>query len=165
MAARYPFHMISFCRFLALAVMIFTITSCSREPEQADFVGEYIYHYPDGEMEVLELHGDLTYVHELYASVSDYKQHSKPICSFENTWSHRSRRLTMNRWMMFYDFSAFEVGKPKIPPTPMVDMPGGWVKPTSESDAGILFAEDLGYNFLRIQSREAMKDGPWQTSP
>jgi hypothetical protein len=123
-----------------------------------DIAGEYIYHFPSGEMEVLVLRADTTYLHEFYSSVSDYKKNSVPLYSFTQKWSYKNGLLTLDGWMLFYDYSSGAVNKSQVPPIKCVSMSGDWVEPTRDSDAVILFNEDMGYNFLRVKSRDEVKD-------
>ena len=151
--------MISCVRSFVLVLTIILTTSCiQRASGPMDMAGEYIYHFPSGEMEVLVLRTDMTYLHEFYSSVSDYKKNSLPLYGFTKKWSCKNGLLTLDDWMLFYDFSSGAVSKSRMPPDKCVSMSGQWVEPTHDSDAVILFGEDIGYNFLRVKSRNDVPD-------
>ena len=119
-----------------------------------DLIGEYIYCYKSGEVEVIVLNSDFSYEHKLYISVSDFKSYAEPYKSFREKWSLGERALVLDNWMLFADYSRLE--KPRQLSIKCTSLSVVWIAPTRKTEAVLLVNEDIGYNFLRIP--------PWQKS-
>jgi hypothetical protein len=136
--------------------LIALLTACTHhEISTSELAGFYIYRYGDGHLEMLILNPDLTYHHLLYSSVSDAKTNTKPAYQFVGRWSSVGGIVTLDGWMLIADYSDFE--KPRASPLRCTDFRGYWYHPGNGGSTGLLFAEDIGYNFLKIDNRDEIR--------
>jgi hypothetical protein len=140
---------------LAVA-MTCVFTDCSpRQLPASALMGDYIYKYTDGEVEVLILNADATYDHFLYKSVENAKNNINPEYRFRGNWSSNNGTVDLATWMLLADYSHLE--KPLNRPIPCTSLRGYWYNHGDPERVGLLVSEDMGYNFLKIAGREQIK--------
>jgi hypothetical protein len=120
-----------------------------------EVAGEYVFTYQTGEIEVLNLSADLTYRQEFYKDAEAYRIYAKPLYTNRNVWVYTRNIVTMTNWLVFCDYPD---PKRRIePPKPYSFMCGMWFPHDIFGDAYIVFAVDLGYTLMRVESRKEMK--------
>jgi hypothetical protein len=138
---------------LLLLCVSFGVSSCTGPLDPKTAAGEYAYQYKTGEVEVIRVNDNNTFVHEVYNTQGDYTNRKQP--AFEEADSYRieNRQLKTKSWSMFYDM---------LKPGNRVQEPYGgggleltWYPPDKKVDAALVYTED-GYYFRRMKERSAI---------
>lgn len=113
-----------------------------------DVAGEYSYTYPSGQIEVLYIAQDKTFVQQFYANEGAAGRSAPPRSTTTGTWSYSGRELTFHRLLSFCDFP--DVNSMRATPEPVTAMNLVWIAPTGDQDARISVFDDAGYVFRRV---------------
>jgi hypothetical protein len=144
------------CISFSLFVM-FALASCNRAFESKMIIGEYIFQYPSGHVELLRLGEDLTYHQELYPNIDSFQTNDSVLFTNEGTWSMSEGELT------FHELLWFSAGgwpsSPDLSPQQGTSANIGWIPPTSNDPALLAFPADDSYYFIRITDRANLPSG------
>lgn len=134
---------------IAFIFIVLGLTGCapSGPKSSAEISGEYAYQYKSGQIEVVILSSNFSYVHYLYPNKESYQQHVGASFTNNGTWSYTGNILKSDDWANFFNYEDLDT--PKIP-HPLI-WQASWDPPTKESDASIIEARDLGYIFERVK--------------
>nr|WP_321349273.1 hypothetical protein [uncultured Methanoregula sp.] len=84
-------------------LMAWLATGCGAPPltNPTQAVGEYAFKYKSGEIEVLQLFGDLTYKQEFYQDFATYQGHATPVYTNSGVWTNNGNNLKFKNLMGF----------------------------------------------------------------
>jgi hypothetical protein len=148
-----------FARMSGLACLVALLAiGCGKlgfvNPQQAS--GEYVYGYKDGEIEVLILRNDLTYLQEFYTNTATYRNRGLPAYTNSSAWTHTNKEVFLKNWLMFCDWP--NVAQLRAAPRPSSLLKGTWMPPNRKTEAVIWFTEDPPpYVLLRVKNRSEVK--------
>ena len=141
---------ISKIQCLAIVILMSVLaTGCERYQIKSakEVAGEYGFRHNNGEIEVIILKEDVTFVQEMYHDYASYQMHTNPEFHFLGTWSYKINRLDFDGMFAFCKNS--DPAQRLAAPVRVLGIFGRWVPPSSSSDAIIWIFEDAGYGFLR----------------
>jgi hypothetical protein len=74
--------------------------SCGGPSEiSSDIKGKYKFTYPSGQVEVLSMNEDNTFLRNIYSSERDFVNQSEPIYKNTGTWGSQGINLYFNNWL------------------------------------------------------------------
>jgi hypothetical protein len=130
------------------------LSSCGvmRYPVVKDVVGEYVYKYKSGQIEVWTLTGDVAYKQEFFDDFKGYSERATPRYTNAGTWTLSDRTITFVLPLNFFDYGNRD--KPLEKPERMSAQPSIWID--SGTNAGkIAIGEDIDYVLTRVTERNA----------
>ncbi len=142
---------------IAALMGLCAFSSCDHDPTPKLIKGEYVFQYPSGHVEVLDLNDKLTYQQQLYPNIESFQSSDSVLFSMSGTWSLKKRELTLHKLLWFSGG-----GGPSTPdqhPRQGSVANIGWIAPTPSDPALLEFTGDRPYYFIRISSRAEIPIG------
>ena len=135
---------------------MFWLLGCTKTPTRQELVGEYVYLYQSGEVEVWILKDNFTYHQEFYHTVKEYHQHAVSAFTNDDVFSIKYNIVTFNRPLEFNP-SGFETHALAKPLTYQSDA-GNWVPQTDTRVAAIWIYKERGYGLFKMNKRSDVID-------
>lgn len=129
------------------------VSSCTGHLDPNAVAGEYAYQYKTGEVEVIQINRDKTFVHEFYNTRVDYTNRTPPAFKASGTYSIDHRQWKAKGWRMFYDM--LHAGNRLPNPYEAGELDFTWYPPDKKVAAALVYTED-GYYFRRTKDRQAI---------
>jgi hypothetical protein len=109
--------------------------------------GTYVFHYPSGEVEVLSISLDSTFLKKIYLDKESFTNETDPryISSGDWFWSSSKKRIKFRDWQVYCKHRNPDEILPEPHLATMMDVP--WYGPSSEHNGLISVFTDKGYVF------------------
>jgi hypothetical protein len=148
---------------MSLTVLLLSSCGLFHTITGGDVVGEYVYKYKSGEIEVWLLRPDFTYQQEFYKTVEDYQKRSKVEYTNSGTWSLSTNKVTLinNQITLFNTLDFFDytnLDRALAKPLHVVSQPSDWYAPSGQDGARIAISLDIDYVLFRTSNRNLVLD-------
>ena len=123
---------------LVLGTILLGLSACSRQvASDGEVTGEYVCKFKTGQLEVLSLEPNHTYIQRLFRSPSDFDRKAAPAFTSLQTWSRNGNSVSLQKCMVFAD-PAGSGGSLKFAVQKQV-VKGSWTPPVAQLHASLEF--------------------------
>lgn len=140
-------------RFIKLSFVLTLMVSlalCAGPSEITNEIeGSFIFKYPSGKVEILNIKNDFTYSQFIYSNDNDYKSKIKPLYSNYGKWTYTGAQLEFGHWLIYCKFNNPDsiLTEPKY--GTMLNV--YWDAPTNKHKGMITIYDETGYVFEKIE--------------
>lgn len=131
--------------------IIFLLFSCGGSSEITEEVeGTYKFLYPSGQVELISIKNDLTFIQTIYSNESDYLNNHEALYRNNGSWKINGKQLEFDHWLSY----CYMLQPDSILPKPNLSiMPNVyWDAPTVEHSALLTFYDQENYIFTKINN-------------
>ncbi|PZR05612.1 MAG: hypothetical protein DI539_24895 [Flavobacterium psychrophilum] len=133
-------------------LLCFILISCaSGSKKKEDVLGIYLFTYPSGEIEILELQESL-YRKLIFTNEEEYKKRLQPKYINEGSWSINGNELRFNQWLMYC-----KMGYPSMiqnPPEVTTVSSAYWHSGSFQlENPSISIFDESGYIFFKLDNK------------
>ena len=123
---------------------------------ESDIHGEYIFRTPLGGADIIRIRPDGTYRQEYFRS-SDLFQKREFSYRHEGDWYRKGfKTVIFNGWWSYCKFP--DPKKALDAPMKFLDMGCYWARSGGKDPPALVFAEDMGYWYVKIQETNSISD-------
>jgi hypothetical protein len=144
-----------------ILIIIFILFSCEvkdsnilsnyeNQKEINEVFGLYQFEYPSGEVELVRLNEDYSYLQFIFKNNVDVEKRNEPIYKNKNVWKYNSKEIEFKSWLVYCDYNNPKMVKLEPSYEDLKNV--YWVSPGFANSVSILdIYSENGYFFKKIE--------------